>query len=895
MAGKVEIFGGQLDGSVLSNAATESTLRELVNAINGVTGGGGTGAGGGGGGGGSGAAGGVTGGFKGISKVASTLASSLGSMTKLVVSGNQSLSTFVGSLKTGIAGIDKMTNAAVGFVKYFEEAQGTLRDLSKNGAAFNNSVLDLKEAASTAEMELTQFQKAIQMNSKGLLGYGQTLTQSAQRAARIVKAGSDSGVTLALMNLGMSSEESREYIMEFSASLAKSNRLRATSDTTLALTSLSYFKELDALAKITGKSREQQEEALKELTAETLYRQKMARLGPDQQAEIQATMAKIQAKQGMEAARIYRDQLIGVSVPLRKAARMQTALFNDSTEANRRLADAQLRGVVGQERINDVVNTGTAANAKAAKGLEHLAAVGVAGGEAATAVSEAYRGVVTPIDNMGQNIDEVSKASLDAQDAAAKEEQNRIGVMDKTLNQFQDSVKRVQFALERLKNTLMRVTTDALEPLITWAIDFFTKASHFATQGLDRLADWIDRSSHQFGTYVDKWWFAIKEFFGPKLLTKAGLVLENGFLTLMANTMEAVGGLLDKVGLGGPMLKAARNMREAIEENNKAFNEAKESEKDKIDKDKEALAAQLRVREAEYRAIIAAQNQRRAAQREATTARVAPAQAQAGIIAQLSKQGITDPRAVANILAMVQGESGFQLRSELSLAGTSNQRIRETVFKGNKGIAGLSDAQIDQMKKGDSSGLYNIAYDDANRGARNKLGNTQPGDGFKYRGRGFHGLTGKSNYAAASQAIFGDDRLVRNPDLANDPNVAGMAAAWYYAKKGQSTNLNDITQVFTATYGANNQPAELAKRSGYAEQFLQQLGPQRPGNTNQGPGPSAPAPQSSSNQESAVNPVANLNSSLDNMVSLMREQVTQQKNLVTVIKRLNGNVQTAVT
>jgi hypothetical protein len=41
-------------------------------------------------------------------------------MTKLVVSGNQSLSTFVGSLKTGTKFIDGMTDAAAGFVKYFE-------------------------------------------------------------------------------------------------------------------------------------------------------------------------------------------------------------------------------------------------------------------------------------------------------------------------------------------------------------------------------------------------------------------------------------------------------------------------------------------------------------------------------------------------------------------------------------------------------------------------------------------------------------------------------------------------------------------------------------------------------------------------------------------------------
>jgi hypothetical protein len=60
-------------------------------------------------------------------------------------------------------------------------------------------------------------------------------------------------------------------------------------------------------------------------------------------------------------------------------------------------------------------------------------------------------------------------------------------------------------------------------------------------------------------------------------------------------------------------------------------------------------------------------------------------------------------------------------------------------------------------------------------------------------------------------------------------------------------------------------------------------------------GTTSDVPLAATNQESAVNPVANLNTSLDSMVALMREQITQQKNLVTAVKRLNGNVQTSVT
>ena len=70
----------------------------------------------------------------------------------------------------------------------------------------------------------------------------------------------------------------------------------------------------------------------------------------------------------------------------------------------------------------------------------------------------------------------------------------------------------------------------------------------------------------------------------------------------------------------------------------------------------------------------------------------------------------------------------------------------------------------------------------ANSSRGKELGNTDPGDGFKYRGRGYIQLTGKANYAAASKAI-GED-LVQNPDLVNDPIVGARVVAWYAKTRG---------------------------------------------------------------------------------------------------------------
>lgn len=58
---------------------------------------------------------------------------------------------------------------------------------------------------------------------------------------------------------------------------------------------------------------------------------------------------------------------------------------------------------------------------------------------------------------------------------------------------------------------------------------------------------------------------------------------------------------------------------------------------------------------------------------------------------------------------------------------------------------------------------------------RPDLGNDQPGDGVKFRGRGFVPIIGRRNYERFGREI-GED-LVANPDAALDPRVAAAVLA----------------------------------------------------------------------------------------------------------------------
>lgn len=93
---------------------------------------------------------------------------------------------------------------------------------------------------------------------------------------------------------------------------------------------------------------------------------------------------------------------------------------------------------------------------------------------------------------------------------------------------------------------------------------------------------------------------------------------------------------------------------------------------------------------------------------------------------------------------------------------------------------------------------------------RADLGNTHPGDGPRYKGRGLIQITGRANYAACSKALYGDDRLIKQPALLEDILPACRGSAWFWRNENLNplADLGDMRRITRAINGGYNGYAE---------------------------------------------------------------------------------------
>lgn len=181
--------------------------------------------------------------------------------------------------------------------------------------------------------------------------------------------------------------------------------------------------------------------------------------------------------------------------------------------------------------------------------------------------------------------------------------------------------------------------------------------------------------------------------------------------------------------------------------------------------------------------------------------------------AACQKLGFTDPYAVASLLGIAGGESRWKTVEEnFNYTAPRLLQVFPSVFKGDQALA-------QQYAGNPNNSLPEFLYGYQTSKGKG-LGNTQPGDGAKFIGRGYIQLTGRANYTKYAR-LSGHD-ILSNPTLMNDPTVAAEVCVWYMKDRVKATPGPGYFDAASAAVGYNV-PDIKARKKGYYECFLGQL------------------------------------------------------------------------
>lgn len=176
------------------------------------------------------------------------------------------------------------------------------------------------------------------------------------------------------------------------------------------------------------------------------------------------------------------------------------------------------------------------------------------------------------------------------------------------------------------------------------------------------------------------------------------------------------------------------------------------------------------------------------------------------------QHGITTPLRLAHFLAQVLHETGG-LTVERESGAYSAKRLLEVFGKG-KHSAAITPAEAKRLAK-DGPAIFERVYGLGNPRKARELGNTQPGDGWRYRGGGLLQTTGRENYRRMGEKCGVDfeehPELVLSAAHALEPALGEWSAGNLNAAADRNDILAITRRINGGTNGLADRKAWLAK------------------------------------------------------------------------------------
>lgn len=177
-----------------------------------------------------------------------------------------------------------------------EKLLGAFQNASSVGAGFGGSIQEMTNAASGAGMTVDKFGSLLAANGDKIALLGKGSTDGARAFARMAKDLRTSGAADELARLGYSTEQINGGMAGFTARLQQTGKLQGMTSAQVTQATASYLKELDAVARLTGKNREAMQKEEEQRMKDAQYMAFKRKLDAQGQKELEMIMQSLPAE-----------------------------------------------------------------------------------------------------------------------------------------------------------------------------------------------------------------------------------------------------------------------------------------------------------------------------------------------------------------------------------------------------------------------------------------------------------------------------------------------------------------------------------------------------------------------------------------------------------------------
>lgn len=359
-----------------------------------------------------------------LSTLFGQLAGSAVGLSREILMGGDSISDFAQHIPI----VGGYLGTLTGFI---DNSVNTFRNLSSTGASFGNSINAMLVTAADLQLNLGEMSSLIQQNASSIRLLGGTVNEGVARFTAINRNMKASGDFAALKNMGFTVEEVNEGIADYTALQARLGRLQGQSSAQIANGSANYLEQLDRLAKVTGKSREELEASMAAQASDAGFRAMQNALTGEAADNFRESMALIDTLPA-DVATGLKDLADGIPQTEEGIALLNTA--------GPEIRDAMMQVAQGADPqvIIDAMS-------KAGGDMEKFA--GLEGTQRAAFIESLRQSnpTMAAILDSATRLTELGSADMEE----ARREQARQTAMTNTLTTFDDKIKEVRAALAK--------------------------------------------------------------------------------------------------------------------------------------------------------------------------------------------------------------------------------------------------------------------------------------------------------------------------------------------------------------------------------------------------------------------------------------------------------------